>query len=347
MKDVRTEVGVVPESPQVEQTAVQAAEQPAPQASTGARSRVVLVTGATGLVGSHTCRELARRGWTIRAIVRSPTKAGERLAGVPVQTVLGDLRSSDTVRAAVRGVDAIVHLAAIAIERRDESYEDVNTGTTIALVEAARAEGVRRFVHMSQNGSSSASPYRFLRSKGAAQDAVQASDLEWTVLRPSVIFGPEDEFVTVLARLVRLSPVVYPLPGGGTARFQPVFVDDVARVIATALERPGSVRQTYPMGGPAALTLRQMIERVLLAMHTERVLIPAPVFVLRPLIAAAQYVLPRPPVTTSLLDLLAVDNTVGDAGVWSTFRVVPVPFAPEELTYLRNITVREAWRSLW
>lgn len=347
MKDVRTEVGVVPESPQLEQTAVRAAEQPAPQASTDARRRVVLVTGATGLVGSHTCRELARRGWTIRAIVRSPTKADERLAGIPLQTVLGDLRSSDTVRAAVRGVDAIVHLAAIAIERRDESYEDVNTGVTIALVEAARAEGVRRFVHMSQNGASSASPYRFLRSKGAAQDAVQASDLEWTVLRPSVIFGPEDEFVTVLARLVRLSPVVYPLPGGGTARFQPVFVDDVARVIATALERADSVRLTYPMGGPAALTLRQMIERVLLAMHTQRVLIPAPVFVLRPVIAAAQCVLPRPPVTTSLLDLLAMDNTVSDAGVWSTFRLVPVPFAPEELTYLRTITAREAWRSLW
>jgi NADH dehydrogenase len=338
---------VVPQSPQVEQTAVQAEEQPAPAAATAVRRRVVLVTGAAGLVGSHTCRELARRGWTIRAIVRSPTKAEQRLAGIPLQIVLGDLRSSDTVRAAVRGVDAIVHLAAIAIERRDETYEDVNTGATIALVEAARAEGVRRFVHMSQNGSSSASPYRFLRSKGAAQDAVMASDLAWTVLRPSVIFGPEDEFVTVLARLVRLSPLVYPLPGGGTARFQPVFVDDVARVIALALDRPNSVRQTYQMGGPAALTLRQMIERVLLAMHTRRVLIPAPVFLLRPVIAAAQHVLPRPPVTTSLLDLLAIDNTVGDSSVWATFGLVPVPFAPEELTYLRNITARDAWNAMW
>lgn len=345
MKDARTEVGVVPEPQVVEQTAAQPSEQPA--LDTAARNRVVLVTGAAGLVGSHTCRELARRGWTIRAIVRSPTKADRRLSGIPIQTVLGDLRSSDTVRAAVRGVDAIVHLAAIAIERRGESYEDVNTGVTIALVEAARAAGVRRFVHMSQNGSSSASPYRFLRSKGAAQDAVMASDLEWTVLRPSVIFGPEDEFVTVLARLVRLSPVVYPLPGGGTATFQPVFVDDVARVIALALERPNTVRQTYPMGGPAALTLRQMIERVLLAMHTQRVLIPVPVVLLHPLIAAAQRVLPRPPVTTSLLELLAIDNTVGDTGVWRTFALVPVPFAPEELTYLRAITAREAWQALW
>jgi len=319
--------------------------EPAPADATG--RGVVLVTGAAGLVGSHTCRELASHGWTVRALVRSPTKADRRLAGVPVQIVLGDLRSSDTLRVAVRGVDAVVHLAAIAIEKRDESYEDVNAAATIALLDAARTAGVRRFVHMSQNGASSASPFRFLRSKGAAQDAVVASDLDWTVLRPSVIVGPEDEFVTVLARLVRLSPLVYPVPGGGTAKFQPVSVDDVARVIALSLERADSVRQTYPVGGPAALTLRQMIERVLLAMHAQRILIPVPVALLHPVIAAAQRVLPNPPVTTSLLELLAVDNTVGDMRVWTAFGLVPAPFAPEELTYLRNITVREAWRSLW
>jgi NADH dehydrogenase len=323
--------------------------QPAPESAVAEATGkgVVLVTGAAGLVGSHACRELARRGWTVRALVRSPTKAEPRLAGIPVQIVLGDLRSSDAVRASVRGVDAVVHLAAIAIEKRDESYEDVNAAATIGLLDAARTAGVRRFVHMSQNGSSSASPYRFLRSKGAAQDAVVASDLDWTVLRPSVIVGPEDEFVTVLARLVRLSPIVYPVPGGGTTKFQPVAVDDVARVIALALERADSVRQTYPVGGPAALTLRQMIERVLLAMHAQRILIPVPVALLHPLIAAAQRVLPHPPVTTSLLELLAVDNTVDDMRVWTTFGLVPAPFAPEELTYLRSITVREAWNSLW
>lgn len=325
------------------------AAQPAPQAVAAEEPRkgVVLVTGAAGLVGSHTCRELARRGWKVRALVRSPTKADRRLAGIAVDLALGDLRSSDTVRAAVDGVDAVVHLAAIAIEKRGESYEDVNAAATIALVDASRRAGVRRFVHLSQNGASSASPYRFLRSKGAAQDAVVASELDWTVLRPSVIFGPEDEFVTVLARLVRLSPVVYPLPGGGSARFQPVAVDDVARVIGVALDRDDSVRQTYPVGGPAALTLKQMIERVLLAMHAQRVLIPVPVALLHPVIAAAQRVLPHPPVTTSLLELLAIDNTVGDMRVWTTFGLAPTPFAPEELTYLRSITASEAWHSLW
>ena len=337
MKDARVETEAA--------AGVRPAEEPWPAGA--ARKGIVLVTGAAGLVGTHACRELVRRGWTVRALVRSPTKADRRLAGAPVDIVLGDLRSSDTIRAAVRGVEAIVHLAAIAIERHGESYEDVNAGATIALLDAARGEGVRRFVHMSQNGASSASPYRFLRSKGAAQDAVVAGDLDWTVLRPSVIFGPEDEFVTVLARLVRLSPVVYPLPGGGTARFQPVSVDDVARVIGAVLDRADSVRQTFPVGGPAALTLRQMVERVLLAMRARRILVPVPVAVLHPVVAAAQRVLPRPPVTTSLLELLALDNTVPDPRVWATFGLVPIPFAPEELTYLRGITAREAWNAMW
>ena len=310
------------------------------------RGDAVLVTGAAGLVGTHVCRELLRRGWEVRAMVRSARRAAERLGHLPVRVVAGDLRDPAAVRAAVQGVDAVVHLAAIAIERPGQSYEDVNTVATIGLLDAAGDAGVERLVHMSQNGASSDSPYRFLRSKGMADDRVRASGLSWTVLRPSVIFGPEDEFVNVLARLVRLSPVVYPLPDGGRARFQPVAVDDVARAVAQALDTPDTVGGSYDLGGPVALTLRQMVERVLLAMDASRVLVPVPVAVLRPLVALAQRVLPNPPVTTSLLDLLALDNTVAGDALRDVFGIVPTPFAPEELHYLRDITAGEALRSM-
>jgi len=199
---------------------------------------------------------------------------------------------------------------------------------------------------MSQNFAASSSPHRFLRSKGVAEDAVRASGVEWTVLRPSVIFGPEDEFVNVLARLVRLSPFVYPLPGGGAARFQPVAVDDVARAIATALADTDTIRQAYPLGGPAQLTLRRMVERVLIAMDASRLLVRVPTALLRPLIALAQRLLPNPPVTTELLDLLAVDNVVEGNALRDTFGIVPTPFAPEELSYLKDITARDALRAL-
>ena len=310
------------------------------------RVRPVLVTGAAGLVGTSVCRELAARGLKIRAVVRDTVKAAMRLAGVPADVVVADLRDRDAVRNAVHGVGAIVHLAAIAIERRGESYEEANTNTTSILLEAARQAGVQRFIYMSQNGASSASPFRFLRSKGIAEDRVRESDRSWTIFRPSVIFGRRDEFVTVLARLVRLSPVIYPVPGGGTARFQPVAVDDVARAVAIALERPSTVRRVYHLGGPAALTLRQMVQRVLLAMGAKRLLVGVPVSMLRPVVAIAERVLPRPPVTTGLLDLLALDNTTPNSALVDEFGIVPTPFAPEELVYLRMITVRDALRSL-
>ena len=306
----------------------------------------VLVTGAAGLVGTHSCRRLAERGWQVRALVRNIAKAELRLVGTGAEIVAADLRDAAAVMAAARGADAVVHLAAIAIERAGEDYQSVNTNATATLIDAARASGVRRFIHMSQNGASSASPFPFLRSKGAAEDLVRATGLAWTVLRPSVIFGPEDEFVNVLARLVRLSPVVYPLPGGGVARFQPVAVDNVAMAIALALENDATIGQAFTIGGPVPLTLREITVTVLVAMHAHRILVSVPVSVLRPVMAVAQKLLPNPPVTTGLLALLANDNVTPENAMMPVFGIEPTAFTEEAVHYLRAITIGDAIGSL-
>jgi len=324
---------------------VATAEQP--QSLGSDRDKPVVVTGASGLVGTHVCTELAQAGWKIRAVVRDTRKAAERLGHLPLEIRVGDIRNTDSMRAALNGAGALVHLAAIAIEKAGETYDASNRDGTRVLLDAAKAESVQRLVYMSQNGSDSKSPIAFLRSKGIAQDAVTSSTLKWTVLRPSVIFGPQDEFVNVLARLVRLSPVVFPLPGGGVARFQPVAVGDVARAVTKVLADDTSIGKYYALGGPMPLTLRQMTERILIAMNTSRVLVGIPVAALRPLVALAGQVLPRPPVTTGLLDLLAIDNVTPQNDLRDALGIQPIPFAPEELLYLRKITAGSAIKSLF
>jgi uncharacterized protein YbjT (DUF2867 family) len=329
---------------QADSAAAAVAEQPLPEATV--RDKPVVVTGASGLVGSHLCEVLVTGGWKIRAIVRDTNKAARRLGHLPIEIRTGDIRNVADMRSALKGAGAVVHLAAIAIEKPGETYSSTNADATRVLIDSATAEGAQRFVHMSQNGSDSKSPYAFLRSKGVAQDLVQESNLRWTILRPSVIVGPEDEFVNVLARLVRLSPLIFPLPGGGTARFQPIAVADVVRAIVKCLEDDSTVRRSYTIGGPAPLTLRQMTERILIAMSASRSLVSVPVSALRPIVAIAQRMLPNPPVTTSLLDLLEVDNTTEPNDLREKLGIDPVPFAPEELLYLRKITVGAALSSL-
>lgn len=325
-------------------TSVQTLPQPVDKAG---QDRRVVVTGAAGFVGTHTCRALANAGWKVLALVRNPAKAAERLGHLPVEIRVGDLRDAPYLRSSVDGAYAVVHLAAVAIEHHGDNYQSANVDTTRGVLEAAFAARVPRLIHMSQNGSDSSSPFRFLRSKGEAQDMVAASGLEWTILRPSVIFGPEDAFVNVLASIVRLTPLVLPLPGNGEARFQPIAVTDVAAVIARSLADDSTRKAMFPLGGPAALTLRQMAERILVAMGTRRQIVGLPTGAMRPLVALISHLLPKPPVTPELLDTLAVDNTVPDNTITTVFGIQPAPFAPEKLLYLRRVTAGSALRSLF
>src|SRR5437588_2864977 len=222
------------------------AEQPQPLSAD--KKKPVLVTGANGLVGIHTCGELCKNGWQVRALIRDPAKAATVLGQLPVEFRVGDVRDATSLRSSLNGCGAVIHLAAIASERKDEKYTDTNTAATERLISAARVETVQRVILMSQNGADSRSPYPFLHSKGVAQDSIKTSGLRWTVLRPSVIFGPEDQFVNVLGRLIRLTPKVFPLPGGGTARFQPIAVGDVARVGRLSLGKNGTVHCTDALG---------------------------------------------------------------------------------------------------
>lgn len=305
----------------------------------------VLVTGGAGFVGNNVVAKLVEHGHTAKAMVRRKEKAEVRLSEYTdeqVEIVYGDVTKPETIAPLMDDVDAVVHTVAISMEKGGQTYESVNYQGTVNMVDAALAAGVKRFINISQNGADASLPYRFLASKGKAQDYVAASALDWTAIRPSAIFGPQDEFFNTFARLVRLTPIAFPLIGGGKAEFQPVSVYDVAEATVRSLGDDATIEQEFTVGGPEVLTLAEIEKRVIETLGTRRIMVNAPVGLLRPAVVVMQNVLPGSPVSTSLLDLLNVPNTVPNNALVEYFKMEPIPFKGEHITYLRDTSAGQA-----
>ena len=307
---------------------------------------MILVTGAAGYLGNNTVRRLIEQGHHVRAMVHNRAKAEIRLANYKdqIEIVEGDVRDKSSLVPLLEGVTAVIHYVAIPMERKGQRYEDVNYRGTVNLVDAASDVGVQRFINMSQNGASGSVPYRFLKSKGMAQEYVAASNLQWTALRPSAIFGPQDEFFNSIARLVKLTPIFFPLIGGGSAEFQPVSVHDVVEAAVQSLENEATIGKELTLGGPEVLTLGEIERRIIEVLETRRIMIPAPTGILRVPVWLMQRLLPGSPVNTSLLDLLAVPNTTPDNALINVFDMDPTPFSGEHITYLKDNPIGETLR---
>jgi uncharacterized protein YbjT (DUF2867 family) len=304
----------------------------------------ILVTGGAGFVGNNVIEALVKAGKTVRAQVRDVEKAQRRLGkhGAQVEVVQADIGDRAALKNMLDGVTAIVHTVAISMEKGGQTYDSVNYQGTVNIVDAAKEAGVWRFINISQNGADSSLPYRFLASKGKAQEYVAKSGLGWTAMRPSAIFGPQDEFFNTFARLVRLTPFIFPLVGGGKAEFQPVSVYDVADAVQRSLDDDGTLGKEFLLGGPEVLTLGEIEKRVIEALGTRRFMMPVPVWLLRPAVVVMQTVLPGSPVTTSLLDLLAVPNTTPDNALVNYFNMTPIPFSGAHIDYLRATSAGQA-----
>ncbi|MGJ3237361.1 MAG: complex I NDUFA9 subunit family protein [Anaerolineae bacterium] len=305
----------------------------------------VLVTGSAGFVGNNIIRKLVEKGYSVRAVVRTPEKAEKRLAEVSdqIEIVQGDVTDRGAWLNLMRGIDAVVHTVAISMEKGTQTYDEVNYQGTINVVDAAVDAGVTRFINISQNGADASLPYRFLASKGKAQDYVAMQEnLKWTGLRPSAIFGPQDEFFNTFARLIRLTPVIFPLIGGGKAEFQPVSIFDVAEATVRSLEDDSTIGKELTLGGPEVLTLGEIEKRVLKALNTSRLMFPAPVALLRPAVFVMENTLPGSPVSSSLLDLLQVPNTVPNNALVEQFGMEPIPFKGQHIAYLNETSAGQA-----
>ena len=214
---------------------------------------MILLTGATGTVGSALLRRLVASGEPVRCLVRDPTRlGGER---VRVQLSLGDLGDPASFRNALRGVDTVIHLAASIRDQPRGSIEELSAVATLRLVRAAERGGASRFLFFSALGASPASRTRFMRSKSLAREAVERSSLETHVFEPSIVYAPNDPWMTLLNRMALL-PLV-PIAGRGRALFQPIWAEDVADCVAAALAADGNGRSRYELVGPGHAVLRR------------------------------------------------------------------------------------------
>jgi len=221
----------------------------------------VLVTGGTGFVGTHLVNALARRGHVVAVLARNPDRARNRY-NRPVERVRGDVLDPASLGRAFAGRDAVVHLVGIINEKGKQTFDRMHRIAAGNVVAAMRNAGVRRLLHMSAMGSSEDSPSEYGRTKAAGERTVRESGLDWTVFRPSIVFGPGDGFVSLLAPIVDKNPLFIPVIGRGETRFQPVSIYDVARVFADALEKPETVGKVFEVGGPRVFTLNEIYREI-------------------------------------------------------------------------------------
>ena len=233
----------------------------------------VLVTGGTGFIGEALCRELDGRGHEVTALSRSP---GDATIPSSVETVAGDVTDPASVADAFEDQNAVYNLVALSPlydTRGDRTHDRVHLGGTETTVRVAEEAGVSRFVQMSALDADPAGPTAYLRAKGEAEAVVRESDLEWTILRPSVVFGDGGEFVSFTKQLT--TPYVTALPGGGHTRFQPIHRDDMVHVLADSLAE-AHAGETYEVGGPEVLTLATVTKLAYRAAGKSVSILPVP-----------------------------------------------------------------------
>lgn len=276
--------------------------------------KLVTVFGASGFLGRHVVLALARRGYRIRAAVRRPDLAEhlQPLGGVgQIMPVQANLRYRWSVDRAVEGADAVVNLVGILYQSGRQSFDAVQGFGPRAIAEAARAAGLNGIVHVSAIGADAASPAAYARSKAAGEAGVLETLPDSVILRPSIVFGPEDDFFNRFAAMARMSPVL-PLVGGGVTKFQPVYVGDVANAVATAVDggcKPGAI---YELGGPEVKSFKECLELMLEITRRKRLLLPLP-FGAAEMQARVLQLLPKPPLTVDQVRMLRVDNVVSAA----------------------------------
>ena len=304
---------------------------------------VVLVTGATGFLGRRVVRELLERGQQVRCLVHTPGR--ERMFDHrAVEVQYGSVRDPSSLSNAFYDVEAVVHLVGIIRRRRRDSFEDVHREGTANVLAAAKEGGARHFLHVSAIGAANDRSYPYLYTKWLGEQEVISGGIPYTIFRPSVLFGEGDEFVNVLAGLVRLFPLV-PVIGSGKNRYHPLAADDLARCIAITLGREDLKGRTLDLGGTKRMSYNDLVAQVATAMGKRRLRFHLPVWLMYAAAAVSQGFMPRPPITTDQLKMLEIRSVAELGELERVFGFTPRPMEGN-IDYVNSVGVADGVQML-
>jgi NADH dehydrogenase len=298
---------------------------------------MIIVTGGNGYVATHTLQQLrATTQEPVKALLRNQARAAKvhSLGAVPVQ---GDVTDPQSLDAAFQGADRVIHLAAVNRDRAGNTMQAVNAQGTLNVVAAAKRAGVRQVITVVGLGADATKPYPLARTQGIGVEALMRSGVPYTILEASVIFGAGDEFINTLAGLARMPPFMI-VPGDGKTRFQPIAVQDVASCVVRALDNPAALNQRLQICGDQVLTLEEIINAILAELKLRRIKLHVPVPALKVTVGIMDRLLPRSPITPSLLAQLGVDNVAMDNTTRSVFAVQPIQLA-SGIAYVHQMTL--------
>ena len=301
----------------------------------------VLVTGATGFLGRRVVQQLLDTDHEVRAMVRRPGSESV-FATPPTQVCYGNVSDTDALVEACRGITEVVHLVAV-IRGGPRQFEAINRQGTANIVAAAKESGsVRRFVHLSAAGAANAPSLKYLHSKWAGEQEVVNGGIPYVIIRPSLIFGPDDEFTNAIAALVRFCPIT-PVIGSGNNRLQPIHVEDVSRCIALSLSGNMRGNRAVEIGGPHQLSYQEILRIVARTLGRRRLLINVPHWKMRVPTTLMELLTPRPPINSAMLQLITLRNVAEPDSVQREFAFQPRPLAGN-IDHVKTMTFARALR---
>ena len=307
---------------------------------------MILITGATGFIGRAVVRQLSSIGYPLRTLIRPSPRTPKLPKGVPVEVAVVSLADVRGLRAALRDVDTIIHLASAENQGSRGNLLVADIQGTENLVEAASDAGVDRIVYLSHIGAARASGYPAFKAKGIAEEHIRNGKVPYTILRSSLVYGAEDHFTNNLARIIRASPGVFPITSGGRTVVQPIWVEDLVTCMLWSIQNNDTLNKVYELGGTEFFTLQQIVEAIMDATHSRRYLVPLSPLTLRAITVFLEGVIPNFPISSFWLDYFAVNRTCAIDSLPRVFGLMPARFSYRLEYLLRKPWYQRAWNNV-